>query len=134
VAGVEESAPRGIYRDSMIHGAHVVLFSTDPEADRAFFRDVLSFSFVDAGNDWLIFALPSAELAVHPGDSGSGHELFLMCDDVAAFVDEAAEHHVACSDIRTERWGLITYLTLPGGGALGVYQPTHLSPLGRVGP
>jgi hypothetical protein len=118
----------------MIHGAHVVLCSTDPEVDRAFFRDVLDFPFVDAGHDWPIFALPPTELAVHPADVGGAHELYLMCDDVAAFIAEMAERDVICSDTRTERWGLITHVTLPGGGALGVYQPTHPSPVSRTGP
>ncbi|MBP1159612.1 catechol 2,3-dioxygenase-like lactoylglutathione lyase family enzyme [Rhodococcus sp. PvR044] len=113
----------------MIRGAHVVLYSTDAEADRAFFRDVLDYPSVDAGQGWLIFALPPAELAIHPADADGVHELFLMCDDVEAFVEQMAEHGVACSDLRRERWGLITHLTLPGGGALGVYEPTHPSPL-----
>jgi catechol 2,3-dioxygenase-like lactoylglutathione lyase family enzyme len=112
----------------MISGAHVVLYSTDAEADRAFFRDVLEYPFVDAGHSWLIFALPPAELAVHPADSG-GHELFLMCDDVAAFVAQMAERNVECAAVSTERWGLLTRVTLPGGGTLGVYQPSHPSPL-----
>jgi catechol 2,3-dioxygenase-like lactoylglutathione lyase family enzyme len=113
----------------MISGAHVVLYSADAEADRAFFRDVLKYPFVDAGHDWLIFALPPAELAVHPAGSAGGHELFLMCDDVEAFVREMAERGVVCADPSTERWGLITRITLPGGGTLGVYQPSHPSPL-----
>jgi len=113
----------------MIRGAHVVLYSTDAEADRAFFRDVLDYPSVDAGQGWLIFALPPAELAIHPADADGVHELFLMCDDVEAFVEQMAEHGVARSDLRRERWGLITHLTLPGGGALGVYEPTHPSPL-----
>jgi hypothetical protein len=121
-----------IYVGAMFLGAHVVVFSADPEADRVFFRDVLNFPFVDVGHQWLIFALPPAELAVHPADTGGGHELFLMCDDVAAFIAEMAERDVVCSDIRTERWGLITHTTLPGGGALGVYQPTHPSPVSRL--
>jgi catechol 2,3-dioxygenase-like lactoylglutathione lyase family enzyme len=115
----------------MIRGAHVVLYSRDAEADRAFFRDVLHYRFVDAGHDWLIFALPPAELAIHPGDVNDGHELFLMCDDVAEFVAQMSEHGVACADVHTERWGLITHLTLPGGGSLGVYEPTHPSPLNQ---
>jgi catechol 2,3-dioxygenase-like lactoylglutathione lyase family enzyme len=113
----------------MIFGAHVVLYSADAGADRAFFRDVLGYPFVDAGHDWLIFALPPAELAVHPAESTGGHELFLMCDDLEAFVGQLAEHGVQCSAPSTERWGTITRLTLPGGGTLGVYQPSHPSPL-----
>ena len=113
----------------MIRAAHVVLYSTDAEADRAFFRDVLDYPSVDAGHGWLIFALPPAELAIHPAEASGVHELFLMCDDVEAFVAQMSERGVVCSDLRRERWGLITHLTLPGGGALGVYEPTHPSPL-----
>jgi catechol 2,3-dioxygenase-like lactoylglutathione lyase family enzyme len=113
----------------MIRGAHVVLYSRNAEADRAFFRDVLDFPFVDAGHDWLIFALPPAELAIHPTDANDAHELFLMCDDVEAFTAQMAKRGVVCSDLQRERWGLITHLTLPGGGALGIYEPTHPSPL-----
>jgi hypothetical protein len=113
----------------MIRGAHMIIYSEDAEADRAFFRDVLEYPYVDAGHDWLIFALPPAELAVHPAGSGDRQELYLMCDDVAAFVAQMAERGVACSALHTERWGILTRLTLPGGGTLGIYQPTHPSPL-----
>ena len=107
----------------------MVLFSTDAEADRAFFRDVLEFSFVDAGHDWLIFALPPAELAIHPAEASGSHELFLMCDDIEDFMARMSERGIVCSEPRTERWGSVTELTLPGGGALRVYEPTHPSPL-----
>lgn len=113
----------------MIYGAHVVLYSADAEADRAFFRDVLEYPSVDAGHDWLIFALPPAELAVHPAGSSGGHELFLMCDDVEAFVEQMSRRGVECAELRSERWGLLTRLTLPSGATLGVYQPSHPSPL-----
>ena len=113
----------------MIHGAHVILSSTDPDADRAFFRDVLEFPSVDAGGSWLIFALPPTELAVHPAPPGAGHELFLMCDDIGGFVHRMSELGVACTDPSSERWGTIVHLTLPGGGTLGVYQPSHSSPI-----
>jgi catechol 2,3-dioxygenase-like lactoylglutathione lyase family enzyme len=113
----------------MTTGAHVILYSTDAEADRAFFRDVLAYPFVDAGHDWLIFALPPAELAIHPAAEGGAHELYLMCDDLAAFHAEMTTRGVTCSDPHTEPWGSITELTLPGGGTIGVYQPTHPSPL-----
>src|SRR3954471_20756514 len=99
----------------MLNGAHVILYSADADADRAFVRDVLEFPSVDAGHGWLIFALPPAELAVHPGGPGS-HELCLMCDDVEAFVAQMAQRGVACSDVPTEAWGRIPDLTLPGGG------------------
>src|SRR5260221_11694550 len=68
----------------MIFGAHVVLSSKDAAADRAFCRDALGFASVDAGHGWLIFALPPAELAVHPAEEGERHELFFMCDDLKA--------------------------------------------------
>ena len=113
----------------MILGAHVVIYSADADADRAFFRDVLEYPFVDAGHDWLIFALPPAELAIHPAQSNGPHELFLMCDDIEAFVAGMSARGVVCSALRVERWGTVTELTLPGGGALGVYQPTHPSPI-----
>src|SRR3954454_24353158 len=99
----------------MIAGAHVILFSTDAEADRAFIRDVLEFPYVDSGGGWLIFALPPAELATHPADA-SGHELYLMCDDVAELVERMTARGVACTEPVVERWGSITRLTLPGGG------------------
>jgi hypothetical protein len=115
----------------MIHGAHVILYSKDAEADRAFFRDVLKYPSVDAGHGWLIFALPPAEVAVHPTEGAESHELYLMCDDARAFVAEMHEKNVACSPIEEQRWGSITRLTLPGGGKLGVYQPKHPSPIAR---
>ncbi len=114
----------------MIHGAHVILYSTDADADRAFCRDVLKYPFVDAGHGWLIFKLPPAELAFHPSDKNGAHELYLMCDDVRAFIDEMKRKNVDCSPVHEERWGSLTKVTLPGGGKLGVYQPKHASPLG----
>jgi catechol 2,3-dioxygenase-like lactoylglutathione lyase family enzyme len=113
----------------MIQGTHVVLYSADADADRAFFRDVLEYPYVDAGHDWLIFALPPAELAVHPSESNGAHEVFLMCDDIEAFVEQMSGRGVECAQLSTERWGSLTRLTLPGGGTLGVYQPSHASPV-----
>jgi catechol 2,3-dioxygenase-like lactoylglutathione lyase family enzyme len=115
----------------MITGAHVLLFSTDADADRAFVRDVLGFRSVDVGHGWLIFALPPSEMAVHPADSGVessseiGASLYLMCSDVTALVKAMEGRHVTCSPVVTERWGLRTSIQLPSGGRLGVYQPTH---------
>jgi hypothetical protein len=108
----------------MISGAHVILYSADADADRAFFRDVLALPAVDAGHGWLIFALPPAELACHPAEKAS-HELYLMCDDVAATVERLAARTVACTPVADRGWGLLTELTLPGGGKLGLYQPKH---------
>ena len=113
----------------MIHGAHVIIYSKDSEADRAFFRDVLKYESVDAGHGWLIFALPPSEVAVHPSDENDVHELFLMCDDVHALIAEMKEKKVKCSPVEEQRWGSITRLALPGGGTLGVYHPKHPSPL-----
>ncbi len=112
----------------MITGAHVILYSRNAEADRAFFRDVLRMPNVDAGGGWLIFALPPAEAAVHPADGEASHELYLMCDDIRAFRAEMERAGVPTTNIETPRWGDVTRLTLPGGGLLGVYQPRHASP------
>jgi len=112
----------------MITGAHSIIYSTNADADRAFLRDVLGLSGVDVGGGWLIFGLPPSEVAVHPGEHGDGHELYLLCDDVAAFVAEMQAKGVACSPVRDLRWGLLTEITLPGGGKLGVYEPRHARP------
>lgn len=111
-----------------IIGAHTVLYSPNPEADRAFLRDVIGFPSVDVGGGWLIFGLPPSELAVHPGDEKTRHELYLMVEDVRAFVDGMAARGIACSELQDLRWGVLTSLTLPGGGTLGVYQPRHARP------
>ena len=117
----------------MIKGAHVIVYSTDAEADRAFFRDVLQYPFADAGHGWLIFALPPAEVAVHPAEANGKHELYLMCDDVQALIADMRARNVECSPVSEERWGSLTQLTLPGGGKLGIYQPKHASPLDGSG-
>jgi catechol 2,3-dioxygenase-like lactoylglutathione lyase family enzyme len=112
----------------MINGAHVIIYSTDAEADRAFFRDVLKFPHVDVGHGWLIFALPTSEVAVHPSDDDNVHEFYLMCDDVKALIADLTDKGVACSAIDEQRWGSITRVTLPGGGRIGIYQPKHARP------
>ncbi len=109
----------------MIIGAHVIVYSKDAEADRAFFRDVLGFPAVDAGHGWLIFSMPAAETAFHPHDENNLHELYLMCDNVKQTVATLSRRGVACSEIQEERWGSLTTITLPGGGRLGIYQPKH---------
>ena len=114
----------------MISGAHVIVYSKDAEADRAFFRDVLAFKSVDAGHGWLIFALPPAEAAFHPGEKNSIHELYLMCDDLKAEMAALAKKNVKCSEIQDERWGSITKIRLPGGGDVQLYQPKHPTALG----
>ena len=111
-----------------ITGAHSILYSTNPEADRAFLRDVLGFPHVDAGGGWLIFGLPPAEVAVHPSGSNDVHKLYLMCDDIHALRKEMDQSGIATTDVQEEGWGLLTHLTLPGGGRLGVYQPRHVRP------
>src|SRR5215510_10757313 len=105
----------------MLTGAHAIIYSSNAEADRAFFRDVLKLAGVDAGHGWLIFALPPSELAVHPASENGRHELYLMCGDVAAFADEMKKRGVSCSAVSDHGWGLLTEVTLPGGGKLGVY-------------
>ena len=111
----------------MFSGAHVVLYSQDAEADRAFFRDVLNFPAVDAGHGWLIFAMPPAEAAFHPADKRQslGAALYLMCDDVKATIEALKAKNVACTKIEKERWGFLTTVPLPSGGKIGLYQPTH---------
>jgi catechol 2,3-dioxygenase-like lactoylglutathione lyase family enzyme len=115
----------------MISGSHVVIYSRDAEADRAFFRDVLGFKSVDAGHGWLIFALPPAEAAFHPSEEeNGGHEFYLMCDDLRAEMASLAKKGVQCSEVEEARWGSITKLRLPGGGQIGLYQPKHPTALG----
>ena len=109
----------------MISGAHMVIYTKDAEADRAFFRDVLGFPWVDAGEGWLIFALPPAEIACHPAEENGKHEVYLMCDDVAATVHTLEKQNIPCDPVANVGWGLLTRLTLPGGGRLGLYQPRH---------
>ena len=112
----------------MIIGAHAILYSKDPDADRAFLRDVLGLPHVDVGGGWLIFGLPPSEVAVHPAEASGRHELYLMCEDVEAFVREMASRNVVCGPVTDLRWGLLTEVVLPGGGKLGVYQPRHARP------
>ena len=109
----------------MIFGAHVIVYSKDATADRAFFREVLGFSSVDAGHGWLIFALPPAEVAVHPGEENHGHDLYFMCRDLKAEISALGEKGVRCSEVQEARWGSLTKIRLPGGGEVGLYQPKH---------
>jgi len=108
----------------MISGAHVVVYSKNAEADRAFFRDVLGFESVDAGHGWLIFALPPAEAAFHPSEEDV-HELYFMCDDLKTEMAALAKKGVTCSKVEEARWGSITKMRLPSGANVGLYQPKH---------
>ncbi len=113
----------------MIFGAHVIVYSKDASADRAFFRDVLGYASVDAGHDWLIFELPPAELAVHPSDHDGGSELYLMCDDLRSEMAALVQKGIRCSEVEEARWGSVTRIGLPGGGQVGLYQPKHATAL-----
>ena len=114
----------------MISGAHVIVYSKNADADRAFFRDVLGFKSVDAGHGWLIFALPPGEVAFHPSGENGPHELYFMCADLNAERASLAKKGVKCSDVQEARWGSITKMRLPGGGEVGLYQPKHPTALG----
>ena len=109
----------------MIFGAHVIVYSKDSAADRAFLRDIFGFASVDAGHGWLIFALPPAEVAVQPSEEDDRHELYFMCDDLKAHIVALEQRGVRCSEVREMRWGSITKIRLPGGGEVGLYQPRH---------
>jgi catechol 2,3-dioxygenase-like lactoylglutathione lyase family enzyme len=119
----------------MINGCHCVIFSRDAEADRAFFRDVLGMPFVDSGEGWLIFALPPSEVSFHPAEENDRHQLYLLCDDLPAMMEEMEERGVHCSEPAEQSWGTVTSLPLPGGGQIGLYQPKHplASSLGSSG-
>jgi hypothetical protein len=113
----------------MINGVHVLLNSKDPDADRAFLRDVLGFKHIDIGHGWLIFALPPSEMAVHPAAENSC-VLYLMCDDVSVEIAKLQARDVRCGPIDEARWGRKTTFTLPGGGEVGLYQSSHPTALG----
>jgi hypothetical protein len=118
----------------MITGAHSIIYSTNADADRAFLRDVLKLTNVDVGDGWLIFGLPPAEVAVHPAEENDVHEFYLMCDDIEALVAEMNKHKIACSPVHNMGWGVLTQVTLPGGGKLGIYQPRHARPKPMTSP
>ena len=109
----------------MITGAHVVIYSKDADADRAFFRDVLGLPAVDAGGGWLLFAVPGAETAFHPAEKNNRHELYFMCDDLTAVMESLKRKKVSFGQVHEERWGSVTTMKLPGGGEIGFYQPKH---------
>lgn len=114
----------------MITGVHAIVYSDQAQSAREFFRDTLGWDSVDAGGGWLIFALPPAELAVHPAEGQDRHELYLMCDDLDVTIEELQAKGVrVVGGIREERWGRVTSIGLPGGGRLALYEPSHPSPL-----
>lgn len=115
----------------MINGVHVVIYSKDPEADRAFFRDVLKLSCVDAGHGWLIFAMPPLEAAFHDSETNNQRKFYFMCDHLDATLQDLRSKHVQVSGITPQRWGKLASLPLPGGGKIGLYQPSHPTPLHR---
>jgi catechol 2,3-dioxygenase-like lactoylglutathione lyase family enzyme len=113
----------------VITGIHAIVFSPDAEKVRAFFADVLGMSSVDAGGGWLIFALPPAELAVHPAENDSHHELYLMCDDIHATLSELRAKGVEVTrEVSDQRWGLLAAIRLPDGAEFPIYQPRHPTP------
>jgi hypothetical protein len=113
----------------MIVGAHVVLSSKNPEADHAFFRDVLQLSSIAAGGGYVIFGLPESEASIHQSDANaSGHELFFLCDDINAFVADMKERGVECGSIQNQGWGALVEIKLPSGAPLRVYEPRHERP------
>ncbi|MEO8336889.1 MAG: VOC family protein [bacterium] len=110
----------------MITGMHTLLYSSDPDATRTFFQEALNLKSVDAGRGWLIFALPPAELAVHPSDGEKGSDIYFMCDDLEKTLGELEPHGVTIAQPITEqRWGKVTAIRIPGGVELGLYQPYH---------
>jgi len=112
----------------MINGAHVIIYSRNAVADRAFFKEVLQFKYVDAHSGWLIFKLPPAEAAVHPSDENDRHELYLMTDDLDLQIQALKQAGVSCETVSQQAWGRVTRVQLPGGGTLGLYQPRHERP------
>jgi hypothetical protein len=116
----------------MIIGAHIMLQSRDDAADQAFLTDVLKLASVDAGDNFLIFGLPPAEVAVHANDKNDIHQLFLMCDDIDVFVDDMKRRGISATPPANRGWGTMTEITLPGGGMLGVYQPHHKRPKAKA--
>jgi catechol 2,3-dioxygenase-like lactoylglutathione lyase family enzyme len=119
----------------MISGAHAIIFSSDADADRAFFRDLLGLGFVDAGDGWLIFALPPAELAVHPAEPGkAGQELYLLCEDIDTVATELESKGISVErPFHDQPWGRLAFIHLPGGGRLGIYQARHRRPVKASG-
>jgi hypothetical protein len=115
----------------MIIGAHAIIYSEKADEVRDFLRDILDLRSVDAGRGWLIFALPPAEVAVHPGEGPGSHELYLLCDDLDATMAELTAKGVEFGPLSEERWGRLTSIKLPGGDTLPLYEPTHPTAIER---
>jgi predicted enzyme related to lactoylglutathione lyase len=114
----------------VITGVHAIVFSQQAEKIRAFFTNVLGLPSADAGGGWLIFALPPAELAVHPADGASRHELYLMCDDIhATLADLQGKGAEVARGVTDQGWGLLAAIRLPDGEELPIYEPRHRTPL-----
>jgi hypothetical protein len=114
-----------------ITGAHSIVYSRKPDADRAFFRDVLKLPHVDVGDGWLIFGLPPSEVAFHPSRRNNVHEFYLLCDNVKTLIARLRKQRIKCTKPVDRGYGVFTTVTLPGGGRLSVYQPRHARPKGR---
>ena len=112
----------------MISGAHVMIFTQDETADRAFLRDVLEIPCIDSGGGWLIFKLPPSELGVHGGERNDVHQLYLITDDIDAAIARLGGKGVSCEEPQTASWGRFTGVPLPGGGKLGLYEAHHARP------
>ena len=110
----------------MIRGGHVILYSSDAEADRAFLRELLDLPAVDAGGGWLIMQLPPGEVAVHPAEASGATELYLVCDDIDETVAELGTRGVTFEGpVSDQGWGRLASIRLPGGGRLGIYEARH---------
>lgn len=109
----------------MFVGSHMVIFSEDPDADRALFRKLFPENPVDAGKGWMIYKLPPAEIAVHPPFGDAKHELHMMCEDIHQTCAKLVEMGFACDPVEDMGYGLVSGFTLPGGAKLGFYQPLH---------
>ena len=118
-------SPGSKRRSALIIGSHVIIYTRDAEADRSFFRDILRMPAVDAGEGWLIFALPPSEVAFHPADRNNSHALYLMSDDLVGDIRELEGRGARCDKTSEQTWGITTEIHLPGGGRIGLYQPKH---------
>jgi len=120
----------------MLSGAHIVIFSRNAEADRAFVRDVLGLPTIDAGGGWLISGLPPTEMAFHPGEpeGATSAELYLMCADIQTLLGRLREQQIEAEPVTDQSWGLATHIALPSGARLGIEQPRHLHPPRASGP